>query len=72
MPKFGQIKRNDLIKYFRKIGFNGPFSGGKHQFMQKSNITVRIPNPHKPDIGKELLERVLKHADVSRLEWGKL
>ena len=72
MPKFGQIKRNDLIKYFRKIGFNGPFSGGKHQFMQKGNITVRIPNPHKSDIGKELLARVLKHADVSRLEWEKL
>jgi len=33
MPKFGKIKRNDLIKYFRKIGFNGSFSGGKHQFM---------------------------------------
>ena len=72
MPKFGSIKRNDLIKYFRELGFSGPYSGGRHQFMQKGNITIRIPNPHKSDIGKELLTRILKQADISRIEWEKL
>lgn len=72
MPKFGSIKRNDLIKYFRELSFSGPYSGGKHQFMQKGNITIRIPNPHKSDIGKELLARILKQADISRIEWEKL
>ncbi|GAG74170.1 unnamed protein product [marine sediment metagenome] len=72
MPKLGSIKRNDLIKYFRELGFSGPYSGGRHQFMQKGNITIRIPNPHKSDIGKELLARILKQADISRIEWEKL
>jgi len=72
MPKLGSIKRNDLIKYFRELGFSGPYSGGRHQFMQKGNITIRIPNPHKSDIGKELLTRILKQADISRIEWEKL
>ena len=33
MPKFGPIKRKDLILYLTQFGFQGPYSGGKHQFM---------------------------------------
>lgn len=57
MPKFGPIKRNELIRCIIKFGFNGPFSGGKHQFMLKDNLTIRIPNPHQSDISKELLQK---------------
>jgi len=46
MPKLGPIKRYELIRYFTKLGFDGPFSGGKHQFMIKEKLTIRIPNPH--------------------------
>ncbi len=46
MPKFGPIKRKDLIRYLRQLGFIGPYSGGKHQFMVKEKLKVRIPNPH--------------------------
>ena len=35
MPPFGPIKRRDLIIYFRELGFDGPFSGKRHQFMSK-------------------------------------
>ena len=72
MPPFGSIKRNDFIKYLKKSGFVGPFIGGKHQFMMKGNITVRIPNPHKNDIGKELLSRILQQAEISKNEWESL
>ena len=33
MPAFGPISRTELIQCFRRLGFAGPFSGGKHQFM---------------------------------------
>jgi hypothetical protein len=33
MPTFGPIKLQELISCLRKLGFNGPYSGGKHQFM---------------------------------------
>jgi predicted RNA binding protein YcfA (HicA-like mRNA interferase family) len=72
MPAFGPIKRKDLIKYLRELGFEGPFSGGKHQFMIKSDITLRVPNPHQSDIGKELLSRILKQAGIARDEWEKI
>ena len=72
MPKIGPIKRKELIKYLRILGFEGPFSGGRHQFVAKGEVTVRIPNPHQSDIGVELLIRILRQAKVSRQVWEKL
>lgn len=72
MPHLGPIKRKDLIYYLRQLGFEGPYSGGKHQFMAKENITIIIPNPHKGDIGESLLVRLLKQAKIHRNDWEKL
>jgi predicted RNA binding protein YcfA (HicA-like mRNA interferase family) len=72
MPLIGPIKRKDLIKNLIKLGFSGPYSGGKHQFMEKENITLRLPNPHKSDIGMELLIRILKQANIKNSDWIKL
>lgn len=72
MPRFGPIKRRTLIRYLREAGFEGSYSGGKHQFMIKGDISLRIPNPHQSDIGKELLARILRHAEIDRDDWEKL
>ncbi len=72
MPVFGPISRKDLVRYLRKMGFDGPYSGGKHQFMLKGDVTLIIPNPHKGDIGRELLARILHQAGISRKEWEQL
>lgn len=71
-PPFGPIKRDDLIRALRSAGFIGPLYGRKHQVMRRGDITVRIPNPHRNDIGRELLSRVLRDAGVSREEWERL
>ena len=42
MPPFGPIKRKNLVRYFKQYGFEGPYSGGKHQFMVKDDITIEI------------------------------
>lgn len=72
MPNLGPIKRKELIRYMRQLGFIGPYSGSKHQFMVKNNLRVRIPNPHKIDIGKNLLNRILKEAEIDKSEWEVL
>lgn len=72
MPPFGPIKRRDLISYLRELGFDGPFSGKRHQFMSKGALRVRIPNPHQGDISKGLLATVLEQAGISRGEWEQL
>jgi predicted RNA binding protein YcfA (HicA-like mRNA interferase family) len=72
MPHLGPIKRKDLIYYLRQLGFEGPYSGAKHQLMMRGNTTLRIPNPHQADIGEGLLVRILKQAKISRAEWENL
>ena len=72
MPQLGPISRKELIRYLRQIGFEGPYSGGRHQFMIKGNVTIHIPNPHQADIGRELLARILRQAGISREEWERL
>lgn len=72
MPAWGPIKRRDLVRFLQRLGFEGPYSGGKHQFMVRNDVTVRIPNPHQGDIGRELLIRILRQAGISRQEWEAL
>lgn len=72
MPKLAPIKRKDLIYYLRQLEFDGPNSGGNHQYMQKGTLKVRIPNPHKSEIGKNLLAEILKQANIERSVWEEL
>jgi predicted RNA binding protein YcfA (HicA-like mRNA interferase family) len=72
MPRFGPISRQELIRNLRLLGFDGPFSGGKHQFMTTDTVTVRIPNPHRGDIGIGLPGRILHQAGIDRETWDKL
>ena len=72
MPRLGPIKREELLRYLRALGFEGPYSGKKHQFMLKGVVRLRIPNPHQSDIGKELLSRILKQAGIDKDTWEKL
>ena len=69
MPAFGPINRRKLIQSLRKLGFEGPYSGGRHQFLVRDDVRIRVPNPHRGDIGVELLGRILRQAGVTREEW---
>lgn len=69
MPPLKPISRDNLIRALRRLGFEGPFSGGRHQFMVRKDMTLTVPNPHKGDIGKDLLARILKQAGISREEF---
>jgi predicted RNA binding protein YcfA (HicA-like mRNA interferase family) len=72
VPPFGPIKRADLIRYLQKAGYTGPLSGGQHGVMIKGAHRLTIPNPHGGDIGRSLLSRVLKQANISRDAWEAL
>ena len=72
MPTIGPIKRRDLIRYLKQLSFEGPYSGSKHQFMRKEDITVWLPNPHGDDIGRGLLAEILRQAGIEKDEWEQL
>jgi hypothetical protein len=40
--------------------------------MLKGTITLTIPNPHRGEIGRELLARVLRQAGITREEWEQI
>ncbi len=69
---FKNISWRKLVQKFRRLGFDGPYSGGRHLFMVKGDLKVRIPNPHRGDISKHLIAEILKQANISSKEWGKI
>ncbi len=67
------ISRKELIGKFRALGYSGPFSGGKHQFMIKGKKKIRIPNPHgSGNIHISLFKEILRQAGISSNEWNKI
>ena len=62
------VKWKELVKKLQQFGFSGPF-GGRHPYMTKGNLVLTIPNPHKGDVGIQLLLRILKQARVSKEDW---
>ena len=72
MPPWKPIKRRELIATFRRAGFSGPFSGGRHEFMQRSDVVVAIPDPHGGDVSIGLLAVILRQAGITRKEWERL
>ncbi len=69
MSRLSPVTWNELIQRLQKLGFEGPFSGGKHPQMRRGELTVIIPNPHRGQITVGLLSRILRQAGVSRQEW---
>ena len=67
MPR--NISLRKLIQKFHKLGFDGPYSGGRHLFMVRGELKVRIPNPHKGDISQHLMAEILRQAGISTKEW---
>lgn len=72
MPPLVPLKRRELIRALRQLGFDGPFPGGNHQYMSKEQLKVTIPNPHRGDISKGLLVKILAEAGISREEWESI
>jgi predicted RNA binding protein YcfA (HicA-like mRNA interferase family) len=71
-PTFGPIKRRELVSFLKRAGFQGPYSGGRHQFLVKGELRLFIPNPHDGEIGRDLLARILRQAGIDRSEWESL
>jgi hypothetical protein len=43
MSQWSPCKRVDFIRRLRRIGFNGPYSGPKHEFLVFDNHRMTIP-----------------------------
>jgi len=66
------LSRAELIRKFRALGYSGPFSGKRHQFMQLGNQKIRIPNPHgNQNIGAGLIAEIVRQAGIQPAVWDR-
>jgi hypothetical protein len=72
MPPLGPIRRHELIRNLRKLGFDGPYAGWRHEYMLKGTLKLFIPNPHRGDISTSLLVKILHQAGIDRDQWTTL
>ena len=66
MPPLHPISRTALIRKLKNSGFAGPYSATRHQYMEKGNQRIFIPNPHGSDIGVPLIKQIIKQLEVDR------
>ena len=69
MPRLSPVSWLELVRRLRRLGFDGPYEGGKHPYMVRVDVVVSVPNPHREAIGVDLLQRILRRAGVTREEW---
>ena len=65
--RLGPVSRRIVVQKLRALGYNGPFSGTRHAFMQKGDHRLRLPN--QKEIGPKLLRELIRQAGLSRDEW---
>ena len=76
MSPWQPCKRRDFIRRLRKIGFDGPFSGTKHQFMIYEQHRLAIPSNIQYSIPQlrmmiQEVEEIIGHGLTSD-EWNNL
>lgn len=69
MSRLTPISRRELVQRLRELGFEGPFTGGRHEFMVRGSVRLILPNPHRQEISTDLLSRILRQAGIEREEW---
>lgn len=74
MPKLTPLKANEVIKKLKKLGFSGPYPGGKHVRMVHPEKGLIIPIPmHKGrDVSVGLIREIINEIGISRDEWINL
>jgi len=64
----------EVIRKLRRLGFEGPFGGGKHVFMRHPETGVKIPVPVHGgrDIPIGTLKAIMKQANATVEAWQNL
>lgn len=73
MSRWMPCKRRDFIKKLRQLGFDGPFSGTRHQFMVFDENRLTIPSNDEYSVAQlrmmiREVEEIIDRA-ISLDEW---
>ncbi|MEW5986811.1 MAG: type II toxin-antitoxin system HicA family toxin [Chloroflexota bacterium] len=74
MSKLSPLKLHEVVRKLRQLGFDGPFSGGRHVRMVRTETGQIIPLPAHPgkDISVGLIRAIIREAGVTPEEWNRL
>ncbi len=76
MPRLNPCKRRDFVRRLRKLGFEGPYSGTRHQFMVYQGHRQTIPSNSEYSVPqlRMLLGQVgeILGRGISAEEWNAL
>ena len=76
MKSFKPSKRRDFIRKLYMLGFDGPYSGSRHQFLIYANHRLTVPSNDEYSIPqvKMMLKEVesILGRNISALDWNKL
>ncbi len=76
MSRWNPCKRADFIRRLRQLGFEGLYSGAKHQFMIYQQYRLTIPS--NPEYSVPQLRMMLREVEaitgrqITAEEWDKL
>lgn len=69
MPALKPVSRRELVRKLKALGFEGPFPGGKHEWMRRDRLRLTIPNPHVGALDPGFIRRLLRQAGISIEQW---
>ena len=76
MSQWRRCKRRDFIRRLRKLGFDGPYSGTRHQFMVYEQHRLAIPSKAEYSVPqfRMMLQEVAEviGRQISAEEWNRL
>jgi hypothetical protein len=76
MSRWTPCKRQDFVRRLRALGFDGPWSGTRHQFMTRGDHRLTIPT--NPEYSVPQLRMLIREAEkilgknVSLEDWEGL
>ena len=76
MSRWSPCKRGDFIRRLRRLGFDGPYSGSKHQFVTHNRQRLTVPSNSEYSVPQ--LKMMLRETEeilsrtISVEEWNNL
>lgn len=76
MSQWTPCKRRDFVRRLRRLGFDGPLSGGRHHFMTYKQHRMAIPSNLEYSVPQlrmlvQEVEKVIGHK-IAVNEWNSL
>jgi predicted RNA binding protein YcfA (HicA-like mRNA interferase family) len=74
MPKLVPLKPEAVVRKLRRLGFDGPYPGGRHRRMVNPITGKIIPIPYHRgcEVSVGLLREIIAELGITRDEWIEL